>query len=56
MAPLLHDILLERRDEVLRGRNNDIISSPQRLRQVSNETPNNISVVRHQDVSVVTCP
>ena len=53
MAPLLHDILLERRDEVLRGRNNDISTSPQRLRQVSNETPNNISVVRHQDVSVV---
>ena len=27
--------------------------SPWRLKQVSNETPNNVSVVRHQDISVV---
>ena len=28
-------------------------TSPRRLKQVSNETPNDVSVVRHQDVSVV---
>ena len=28
-------------------------SSPRRLKQDSNETPNDVSVVRHQDVSVV---
>ena len=30
-----------------------ISTSPRRLKQVSNETPNDVSVVRHQDVSVV---
>ena len=30
-----------------------ISGSPRRLKQVSNETPNDVSVVRHQDVSVV---
>ena len=51
----LHDVLLERRDNVLRGRNNDapISTSPQRLKQVSNEFPNYVSVVQLQDVSVV---
>ena len=48
---LLHDILLERGDNVLKGRNNDV--SLVCLHVVSNETPNDVSVVRHQDVSVV---
>ena len=48
---LLHDVLLERGDNVLRGRNNDVPSV--RLHVISNETPNDVSVVRHQDVSVV---
>ena len=45
----LHEVLLERRDNVLRGRNNDapISTSPQRLKQASNETPNDVSVVHH---------
>ena len=30
-----------------------ISTSPRRLKQVSNETPNDVSVVRYQDVSVV---
>ena len=46
-----HDVLLERRDNVLKGHNNDVPSV--RSKQVSNETPNDVSVVRHQDVSVV---
>ena len=47
----LHEVLLERRDNVLRGRNNDapISTSPQRLKQASNETPNDVSVVRIHD-------
>ena len=47
----LHNVLLESRDDVSRGRNSDVPSV--RLKQVLNETPNDVSVVRHQDVSVV---
>ena len=47
----LHDVFLERRDDVLKGCNNDVLSI--RLHDVSNETPNDVSVVRHEDVSVI---
>ena len=30
-----------------------MITSPRRLKQILNETPNDVSVVRYQDVSVV---
>ena len=50
----LHDVLLERHNDVSKERNNDAPSlHPRRLEQVLNETPNDISVVRYQDVSVV---
>ena len=46
----LHNMLLERCDDVSKGRNNDI---SERLRQASNETANDVSLVPYQDVSVV---
>ena len=48
----LHDGSSEHRNDVSKGRSNDS-TSPPRLKQVSNETPNDVSVVRYQDVSVV---
>ena len=39
----LYDILLERHNDVSKGRNND---PPWRLKQVLNEIPNDVSVVR----------
>ena len=43
----LHNILLKRRDDVLRGRNNDVVSV--RLHDVSDKS----QMKHHQDVSVV---
>ena len=48
----LHDVLLEHRDDVSNGRNNDVPSV--RLKQVSNEAPNDVSIVRYQDVLLVS--
>ena len=50
----LHDILLERTDDLLRWRNNDLSSV--RLQKVSNETRNNVLLLLQQDVSVVYIP
>ena len=51
----LYNVLLERHNDVSKGRNNDVptIMSPRHLKQVSNETLNNLSMERRQDVSVV---
>ena len=50
----LPDVLLENREYDLRGRNNGVTTSHQYVsKQVSNETLNNVSVVRHQDDSLV---
>ena len=52
----LHSIILERRHNASRGRNNNVPSA--RLhdvsKQVINEIPIGVSVVRHQDVSVAS--
>ena len=43
----LHDVLLKRCDDVSVGRKRSPIgTSPGRLKQVSNETPNEVSLVR----------
>ena len=44
----LYDVLLERHNDVSKGRNNDAptIMSPRHLKQVSNETLNNLSMER----------
>ena len=47
----LYDVLLERHNDVSKGRNND--APPLRLHDVSNETPNNVLTERRQDVLVV---
>ena len=53
----LHDVLLEQCDDVSIGRNNDVpwVRLPRRLKQLSNETPNDVSVVRIHDFPLV-CP
>ena len=57
-----HQHLINKREKVglahpATRRRGDVVTtslctSPRRLKQVSNETPNDVSVVRHQDVSV----
>lgn len=50
----LPDVVLERRDDVSRGCNKDVPSVRlRRLKELSNETLNKISVVPYQDISVV---
>ena len=47
----LHVILLERREDNSRGRNYNVPSV--RLKQVLNEIPSDVSVLPHQEISVV---